>query len=125
MPIHPHHRAECLEPEWVTQPRKKPAYTVFQDNVLGNTRAKLCHPIRKPRRDASSVERQIGGTGTSHVELIARVLTDQTNGFSITSVMESRISLFMTARYSALHFQRLHQRIARLDIERVGLMHSK
>ena len=60
VPVHAHHSAECLEPEWITQPCQKRTHAIFQNDMFGNGRAKLFHAVREPRWNMATVQRKIG-----------------------------------------------------------------
>jgi hypothetical protein len=65
MPIHPHHRAERLEPEGVGKAREELVAAVMEDDRLGDDRAELCHALRQPGGNATVVKRQIGASGAT------------------------------------------------------------
>ncbi len=60
MPVHPHHRAERLEPERVRQPTQQLVAAVVKHNRLGHHRAEPRHPVGQPLRNPAAVQRQIG-----------------------------------------------------------------
>src|SRR5205814_7216649 len=66
MPIHSHHRAQRLKPEWIAQAREKRRRTIITNNYFGDCGAEFGHPLGQPLRHASAVQRQIGNSGTLH-----------------------------------------------------------
>src|SRR5437867_953856 len=59
MPVHSHHCAERLKPEWIAQPRKELGPSISNDDRLGDSRSHLRHPVRQPMRDTRAVESEI------------------------------------------------------------------
>src|ERR1035438_4586402 len=43
VPVHTHHRAVCLKPEWITQSREEARLPVVKNDLLGDGGPKLCH----------------------------------------------------------------------------------
>jgi hypothetical protein len=66
MPVHPHHAAEGLKPEWVAQPGEKFIVAVMKKDAFRDPGSERRHPRRKPGRHAAAVERQIRNSGTLH-----------------------------------------------------------
>ena len=66
MPVHPHHRAERLEPEGMRQPAQQLVAAILEDDRLGDHRAQPGHAIAEPFRHAATVKRQVGAAGTAH-----------------------------------------------------------
>src|SRR3984885_3058442 len=66
VPVHAHHCTVCLKPEWIAQPGEKFRWPVVENDLLGDGSPKLGHPLRKPRRHMSAVERKIGCAGAFH-----------------------------------------------------------
>ena len=60
MPVHPHHRAERLEPEGMRQPAQQLVAAILEDDRLGDHRAEPGHAIAQPFRHAAAVKRQVG-----------------------------------------------------------------
>src|SRR5690242_14508341 len=72
MPIHPHDSAKRLKPKWVCEPRQKFVAAIMRDDRLAYNCSEGRHALRKPRRDATSVEWKISASGaTSHRIVIA------------------------------------------------------
>src|SRR5687767_7850909 len=65
MPVHPHHRSEGLEPEWVCEPAQQLVTAVVVDDRLAHDSTKTSHAIPKPLRDASSVQGKVGAASSS------------------------------------------------------------
>src|SRR5215472_11572605 len=63
MPVHAHHGAERLEPEWVRQAAQQFIAPVVVDDRLANYCAKPRHPIGQPFWDVATMQRQIGAAG--------------------------------------------------------------
>src|SRR2546426_12538450 len=70
MPVHSHHCAERLKPEWIAQPRKELGPSISNDDRLGDCRSHLRHPVRQPMRDTPAVQRKIGDSGTLHFAIV-------------------------------------------------------
>ena len=66
MPVHPHHRAERLEPEGMRQPAQQLVAAILEDDRLGDHRAEPGHAIAQPFWHAATVKRQVGTAGTAH-----------------------------------------------------------
>src|SRR5205814_10460696 len=66
MPIHSHHRAKRLKPEWIAQARENRRRTIITNNYFGDCGAEFGHPLGQPLRHASAVQRQISDSGTLH-----------------------------------------------------------
>src|SRR5580700_10062870 len=66
MPIHSHHRAERLKPEWMRQPAQKFVAPVVMDDGLGHDSAKPRHAVGQPFRHVAVMERQISAAGFLH-----------------------------------------------------------
>src|SRR3569833_1170761 len=60
MPVHPHHCAKALEPEWIGEPCQKFVAPIFLADRFGDHRAELAHPSGEPLRHLSMVQRQVG-----------------------------------------------------------------
>ena len=63
MPIHAHHGTERLEPEGMGEAPQQLVAAIMMDDGLADQRAQAGHPIRKPLRDASAVQRKVGRSG--------------------------------------------------------------
>src|SRR3954470_8579127 len=63
MPVHPHHRAERLEPKGMGETAQKLVAAVMVDDRLGHHRAEPGHSLPEPGRNPAAVERQIGASG--------------------------------------------------------------
>src|SRR3954454_16851958 len=67
MPVHAHHGAERLEAERVGEASQQLVAPVVMDDGFADHRAEAGHPIRQPFPHMPTVQRQIGGFGsTSH-----------------------------------------------------------
>ena len=66
VPVHAHDAAERLKPERIAKPREKFADAVVSDNVFGDGRPELFHPLGEPGRHAPAVQRQISESRASH-----------------------------------------------------------
>ena len=60
MPVHPHHRAERLEPERVRQPSQQLVAAIVKNDRLGHDGAEPRHAVGKPLRNPTAMQRQIG-----------------------------------------------------------------
>src|SRR3954451_18912660 len=60
MPVHPHHGAERLEPEWMSETPQQLVASVMMDDRLAHDRTEAGHAIRQPFRHLPAVQRQIG-----------------------------------------------------------------
>ena len=60
VPVHPHHRAERLEPERMGEPAQQLVAPVMVDDRLGDHRAEPRHALGEPRRHAAAMQRQVG-----------------------------------------------------------------
>src|SRR3954468_11686537 len=65
MPVHPHHRAERLKPEWMRQALQKFVAAIVVDDGLGDDGAERRHARRQPRRYAPAMQGKVGAAGTS------------------------------------------------------------
>src|SRR5205085_1830600 len=66
MPIHPHHGAQRLKPEWVAEARQEFRPAVSMNDGFDNTGAQLRHAVGEPLRHASAMQWEIGDSGTLH-----------------------------------------------------------
>lgn len=66
VPVHSHYGAERLEPEGITEARKKFRRAIVIEDGFDNRGAKGGHSLGEPRRYASTVQGQIGGAGAFH-----------------------------------------------------------
>src|SRR5208337_5044177 len=62
-PVHPHHRAERLEPEAVGKPAQQLVAAIFVDDRLGDHRAQPGYAIAKPFGHAAAMERKVRAAG--------------------------------------------------------------
>ena len=62
VPVHPHHRAERLEPERMRQPAQQLVAPVVMDDRLADDRAEPRHALGEPGRHAAAVQRQVGAS---------------------------------------------------------------
>jgi hypothetical protein len=65
VPVHPHHRAERLEPERMREAAQELIATVFEHDRLGDDRAQPRHALPQPRGHAATVERKVGAAGSA------------------------------------------------------------
>src|SRR5689334_10729437 len=63
MPIHAHHGTERLEPEGMGEAPQQLVAAIMMDDGLADQRAQIGHPIRKPLRNATTVQRKVGRSG--------------------------------------------------------------
>src|ERR1700674_2517360 len=63
VPVHSHHRAERLEPEWVRQPLQEFVAAVLVNDRLRDDGAEPLHAHRQPRRNSSTVQRKDRAAG--------------------------------------------------------------
>ena len=63
VPVHPHHRAERLEPERVRQPAQHLGAPVLVRDRLDDHAAEARHARREPGGHAPAVQGQVGGSG--------------------------------------------------------------
>src|SRR5439155_26962628 len=70
MPVHSHHCAERLKPEWIDQPRKELGTSISDDDRLDDCRSHLRDPARQPMRDTPAVQRKTGNSGTLHFAIV-------------------------------------------------------
>jgi hypothetical protein len=63
MPVHPHHGAEGLEPEWMGQPAQQLVTPIFDDDCLDDDRAQAGHAFAQPFWYAPAMQWQVGATG--------------------------------------------------------------
>jgi hypothetical protein len=64
VPVHPHDRAERLEPERMRQPAQQLLATIFVDDSLADHGAELGHALAEPGRNPSAMQRQVGAAGS-------------------------------------------------------------
>jgi tripartite ATP-independent transporter DctM subunit len=62
MPIHAHHGAEGLKPEWMGQPAQQHVTAVVMDDSFAHHRAKAGHALGQPFRHPAAMKRQVGQT---------------------------------------------------------------
>jgi hypothetical protein len=62
MPVHSHHRAERLKPEWMRQTAQQLIAPVVMDDRLDNDPSEAGHTRREPCRHMSAVQGQVGAT---------------------------------------------------------------
>ena len=55
VPIHSHHRAQCLKPERIAETREKRRRTVVVDDRLGDRCAEPGHAFGQPLRNPAAV----------------------------------------------------------------------
>src|SRR6185312_4472579 len=74
MPVHPHHRAERLEPEWIGEPPQHLRAAVLVGDGLDDHPPEARHPRRQPGRYASPMKRKISRTAATrgHARSLAR-----------------------------------------------------
>ena len=65
MPIHPHHRAERLKPEWVREPAQEFVASVVMHDRLADHRSKPRHAVGEPFRHVTVMQRQIRASRSS------------------------------------------------------------
>ncbi len=65
MPIHPHHRAERLKPEWMREAAEKFVAAVMLDDRCGDHGAEPRHAVGQPFRHMAAVQRKVGASGSS------------------------------------------------------------
>src|ERR1017187_3952114 len=53
VPVHTHHSAVCLKPEWITQSREEARLPVVQNDLLGDGGPKLCQDRKSTRLNSS------------------------------------------------------------------------
>src|ERR1700720_2414184 len=106
MPVHAHDGAERLEPERMRQPLQEFVAAIMVDDRLSDDGAERRHAGRKPRREASAVQRQVGASGSSCHSLLrlqsrwkiadvrARLVTTPRNGVSPSVI--SAVTLALT-----------------------------
>ncbi len=66
MPIHPHHAAERLKPEWIAQASQQLPYSALKNDGFRNGRAQFGHPVGKPSRNVSTMQWRVGSAGALH-----------------------------------------------------------
>jgi hypothetical protein len=59
VPVHPHHRAERLEPEGVGEAGEEGVAALMMDDRRGDDRAEPGHPLAEPGRHPAAVKRQV------------------------------------------------------------------
>ena len=69
VPVHPHHRAEGLEPEGVSETAQQFVATILEDDRLADDGAQAGHAIAQPFGHPAAVKRQIGAAGASRHQL--------------------------------------------------------
>ena len=62
LPVHPHHRAERLKPEWMREPAQELVPPVVVHDRLADHRPEPRHPVGEPFRDVPVVQRQVGAS---------------------------------------------------------------
>ena len=62
MPVHPHHRAERLEPERMREPAQELVAAVVMHDRLADHRAEPRHAVAEPFRHVAAVQRQVGAS---------------------------------------------------------------
>jgi hypothetical protein len=62
MPVHPHHRAEGLKPEWMREPAQELVSPVLVHDRLADHRPEPRHSVGEPLRDVPVVQRQVGAS---------------------------------------------------------------
>jgi hypothetical protein len=65
MPIHPHHRAERLEPKRMRQPLEEFIAPVVMNDGLADDRAKRSHSLGQPRRNMPAMKAEVSTAGPS------------------------------------------------------------
>ena len=65
VPVHSHHRAEGLKPEWMGQTPEELVAPVFVHDRFDDHPAQARHPLREPRWDPAAVQRKVGAPGSS------------------------------------------------------------
>jgi hypothetical protein len=60
VPVHAHHRAKRLEPEWVGKSSQEFVSAIFENDGFGDDRAQSGHTLTKPCRDTAAMKREIG-----------------------------------------------------------------
>jgi len=65
VPVHSHHGAEGLKPEWMGETAQKFVPPIMMDDGLAYHCAKPRHPVGQPFRHVSVMQRQIGTSGSS------------------------------------------------------------
>ena len=67
MPVHSHHGAKRLKPEWVREPAQELVASIMMYDRFGDDCAETCHASPKPMWYAAAVKREIGASSpTSH-----------------------------------------------------------
>src|SRR6266567_76162 len=66
MPIHSHHRAQRLKPEWIAQTREKRRGAVIVNNRFRDRSPEPGHSLRQPKRHMPTMQRQISNSRTLH-----------------------------------------------------------
>ncbi len=64
VPVHPHHRAEGLEPERMCQAAQQLVAAIFEGDRLGDHGSEPRHPLAEPARNTAAVQRQVGSAGS-------------------------------------------------------------
>ena len=62
MPVHTHHAAERLKPEWIAHTGQQFRCAVMVEDALRDSRTELRHPFSEPRGHTAAMQRQIGGS---------------------------------------------------------------
>ena len=86
MPIHSHHRAERLEPEWVGQAAQQLIAPVVMNDGLADHRAETGHALREPFRHGSAVQRQIGASSPSSLHHSSQLILVPSRFASLASL---------------------------------------
>jgi len=60
VPVHPHHRAEALEPERMREPTQQLVACVLEHDRLAHQCAEPRHALGQPARHAPAMQRQAG-----------------------------------------------------------------
>jgi hypothetical protein len=60
MPVHAHHGAERLKPEWMGETPQQFVATVMMDDRLTDNRAKAGHSVGEPPGNLTAMQRQVG-----------------------------------------------------------------
>jgi hypothetical protein len=76
MPVHPHHRAERLEPERVSQAAQQFSATIVMDDRLAHHRAKARHAITEPFGHATAMQWEISTSRSLRQFLPPALLVD-------------------------------------------------
>jgi hypothetical protein len=64
MPVHPHHRAEGLKPEWMREPAQELRSPVFEHDGFDDDPPEFRHAPGEPRGYVTGVEGEIGTART-------------------------------------------------------------